>query len=175
VRTVLLRTTMSLLRTTNVGSAGPANLLASQQAPPPVAMSLGTDATPCTANTAPRLILVSITDQRVWMCQNKIQVYSTRVTTGAVNVGDSTPVGTWQIQSRETYRYLVGPGYRDFVHYWMPLDGDFGFHDAPWQTMPCGAPGYTDNGSHGCVHLPATAMAWLYDWAPNGTTVTIRA
>jgi hypothetical protein len=155
-------------------TGGQADLLG-QQAAPPIGISLGTDATPCAGNAAARFILVSITDQRVWMCQRTLQVYSTLVTTGAVRVGNGTPVGTWQIQSRETNRYLVGPGYRDFVHYWMPFDGDFGFHDAPWQTMPYGAPGYTDNGSHGCVHLPAAAMAWLYQWAPTGTTVTIRA
>ena len=56
----------------------------------------------------------------------------------------------------------------------MPFNGDFGFHDAPWQTMPYGAAGYTDNGSHGCVHLPAEAMAWLFNWAAVGATVTIR-
>jgi lipoprotein-anchoring transpeptidase ErfK/SrfK len=41
--------------------------------------------------------------------------------------------------------------------------------------MAYGSPGYTDNGSHGCVHLPAAAMAWLYAWAPVGTTVSIDA
>jgi lipoprotein-anchoring transpeptidase ErfK/SrfK len=136
-------------------------------------LHLTSDSTPCTSNSQPKWVVVSIEAQRVWMCQVETQVYSTLVTTGAVNVGNGTPLGTWQIQSRETDRYLVGPGYRDFVKYWMPFNGDFGFHDASWQTMAYGAPGYRDNGSHGCVHLPLSAMRWLYDWAPVGTSVTI--
>lgn len=136
-------------------------------------LHLTSDSTPCISNAQPKWVVVSIKVQRVWMCAAKTQVYSTLVTTGAVNVGNGTPLGTWQVQSRETNRYLVGPGYRDFVRYWMPFNGDYGFHDASWQTMPYGAAGYRDNGSHGCVHLPLTAMRWLYNWAPVGTPVTI--
>lgn len=142
---------------------------------PPIQITLGKDGTPCTQNTLDKLILVSIQQQRIWMCAGTSQVYSTLVTTGAVDVGDGTPLGTWHIQDKQTDRYLVGPGYRDYVHWWMPFNGDFGFHDAPWQTMPYGAPGYIANGSHGCVHLPATAMSWMFNWAQTGTTVAIEA
>jgi lipoprotein-anchoring transpeptidase ErfK/SrfK len=136
---------------------------------------LSSDSTPCTANTGTQIILVSIRRQRAWMCQGRTQVYSTLVTTGAENVGNGTPVGTWHIQDEQTNRYLVGPGYRDFVKYWMPFDGDFGFHDASWQTMAYGSPGYKANGSHGCIHLPLPAMKWFFHWASTATTVTIQA
>lgn len=162
--------------TRGVTSPRPATAAALRARPPaPVQLALSPDGSPCTTNTLAQFILVSIREQRIWMCQGATQVYSSLVTTGAINVGDATPLGTWHIQDKQVDRYLVGPGYRDFVHYWMPFDGDFGFHDAPWQTMPYGAPGYTANGSHGCVHLPEAAMAWLYRWAPTGTTVTIAA
>lgn len=141
---------------------------------PPQQFVLSADSTPCTENTGGPLILVSIKLQRAWMCQARTQVYSTLVTTGAVNVGDGTPIGTWHIQDKQRDRYLVGPGYRDFVKYWMPFDGDFGFHDASWQTMPYGSPGYRANGSHGCIHLPLPAMRWFYNWADTSTTVTIQ-
>jgi lipoprotein-anchoring transpeptidase ErfK/SrfK len=133
-----------------------------------------TDSTPCLSNATAKLVVVSIGEQRAWMCDHARQVYSTLVTTGAADAGDGTPIGSWQVQARQTDRYLTGPGYRDFVHYWVPFDGDFGFHDASWQTMPFGAPGYRANGSHGCVHLPMPAMAWLYRWAQVGTTVTVE-
>jgi lipoprotein-anchoring transpeptidase ErfK/SrfK len=136
---------------------------------------LGRDSTPCASNPDSQVILVSIRLQRAWMCQRKTQVYSTLVTTGAENVGNGTPVGTWHIQDKQTDRYLVGPGYRDFVQYWMPFDGDFGFHDASWQTMPYGSPGYKANGSHGCIHLPLPAMKWFFRWASAETAVTIQA
>ncbi len=79
------------------------------------------------------------------------------------------------MQDKQTNRYLVGPGYRDFVRYWMPFDGDFGFHDSSWQTFPYGSPGYKANGSHGCIHLPLPEMRWFFNWSDTNTTVTIQA
>jgi lipoprotein-anchoring transpeptidase ErfK/SrfK len=157
------------------GQGAGARQLAAVDPPPIVQINAGSDKTPCARNTEARLVLVSIAAQRAWMCQAAVQVYSTLVTTGADNVGDGTPLGTWHVQDKQTDRYLVGPGYRDFVHYWMPFDGDFGFHDSPWQTMPYGSSGYKANGSHGCIHLPAAAMTWFFGWASTGTTVTIAA
>jgi lipoprotein-anchoring transpeptidase ErfK/SrfK len=62
------------------------------------------------------------------------------------------------------------------VHYWIPFNGDFGFHDATWQTMPFGSPDYRTQGSHGCVHLPMPTVQWLYNWAQAGSTVvTVEA
>lgn len=130
----------------------------------------------CASNTHPTLVVVSIGLQHAWMCEGGRQVASTPVTTGDVAAGDATPTGTWLVQDKQTDRYLVGPGYRDYVHFWVPFNGDFGFHDAPWQTFPFGSADYRTEGSHGCVHLPAAAMAWLYGWARVGSTVvTIEA
>jgi lipoprotein-anchoring transpeptidase ErfK/SrfK len=62
------------------------------------------------------------------------------------------------------------------VLYWVPFNGDFGLHDAPWQTMPFGSKDYPEHGSHGCVHVPAATMAWLYRWSSVGdTVVTVEA
>jgi lipoprotein-anchoring transpeptidase ErfK/SrfK len=152
----------------------PAHHAPAQQAPPQQFV-LGSDSTPCTQNPTGRVVLVSIKVQRAWMCSGRTQVYSTLVTTGAENVGDGTPLGTWHVQDKQTNRYLVGPGYRDYVKYWMPFDGDFGFHDASWQTMPYGSSGYKANGSHGCIHLPLPAMKWFFSWADTNTAVTIQA
>lgn len=103
-------------------------------------------------------------------------VRSTAVTTGNVAAGDATPTGTWVVQNKQTDRYLTGPGYRDFVHFWMPYHGDFGIHDAPWQTFPFGSSQYRTQGSHGCVHVPSATMAWLYRWTEVGSTVvTVRS
>ena len=98
------------------------------------------------------------------------------MTTGASRHGDQTPLGSWRLQGKQTNRYLVGPGYRDFVHFWMPFNGDFGLHDAPWQRMPFGSKAYHQRGSHGCVHVPIKVMAWLYAWSRVASTVvTIEA
>jgi lipoprotein-anchoring transpeptidase ErfK/SrfK len=58
----------------------------------------------------------------------------------------------------------------------VPFNGDFGFHDATWQTMAFGSSEYTTKGSHGCVHMPMPAIKWLYKWAKvNVTVVTVEA
>ncbi len=107
------------------------------------------------------------------MCESARQVFTTPVTTGAVRNNWQTPTGSWFVQGKQRNRYLVGPGYRDYVHFWVPFNGDYGFHDAPWQTMPYGTQGYRTRGSHGCVHLPAKAMVWLYGWITVGSKVTV--
>ena len=128
------------------------------------------DSTACQGNRLPALALVSLHEQHVWLCERQRQVYSTPVTTGAVALGLGTPVGTWQVVGKETNRYLTGPGYRSYVHYWVPFWGSYGFHDSTWQKMAYGSSGYRQHGSHGCVHLPMTAMKWFYKWARVGTT-----
>jgi lipoprotein-anchoring transpeptidase ErfK/SrfK len=130
----------------------------------------------CAGNTRAQFVLVSITRQHAGMCAYSRTVYDSPVTTGASASGDDTPTGTWRIQAKQGARYLtVRSGASYHVQYWMPYDGDYGFHDAAWQTFPEGSPLWHTQGSHGCVHLPITAMAWLYHWAAVGATVTVRA
>lgn len=130
--------------------------------------------TVCSDNTKSQLILVSITQQHMWACQGPDQVYGTPVTTGAYQIpGNATPTGTWHIYAKQTDTHLIGPTWNDFVNYWLPFYSDYGFHDATWQTFPFGGPEYPTQGSHGCVHLPLAAMAWLYGWSKVGTTVTV--
>ena len=140
------------------------------------------DPAACAGNpVGQRLLLVSISQQQLWVCLGARIVSASSVTTGAYalpGVFDATPTGTWHIQGKTTDVSLSGCNadgcWDDFVHYWMPYNGPFGFHDAPWQTFPFGSPEYATQGSHGCVHLPETEAAWVYGWATVGTTVTIR-
>ena len=133
------------------------------------------DAQACRTTSAPRTVAVSISKQRMWLCTGSSTVVASPITTGIDTPIDRTPVGSWTIIDRETDRYLVGPDYRVFVHYWLQFFGDYGFHDSPWQTFPYGDPRYRSSGSRGCVHVPEPMMARLYDWATLGTRVTISA
>ena len=133
------------------------------------------DATVCRTNTRDRWFVVSIATQHAWACAANRLVLSTPVTTGVPVPDRETRVGTWVVQGKQTDRDLVGPGYSEHVDYWIPYDGDFGLHDATWQTFSFGTDGWRTDGSHGCVHLPLDAMAWVYHWAQVGTTVTIDA
>ena len=141
------------------------------------------DNSACIGNpTGEKLLFVSLSQQALWACEGNTLVSYAPVTTGAsalTNVHDATPTGTWRITSKTTNVYLSGCDangcWHDFVHYWIPFDGAYGFHDAPWQAFPFGSPLYTTQGSHGCVHLPEAEATWLYGWAPIGTAVTIQA
>ena len=153
---------------------------ASTQTTPKVSQAVLRAATPkagtgiCGTNYSGKKVTVSISQQHFWACDGTNQVYDTAVTTGAYTIsGDATPTGTWHIYNKVTDTHLTGPGYDDFVQYWMPFYSDYGFHDASWQTFPFGSSQYATDGSHGCVHLPTPAMAWFYNWAAVGTTVSI--
>ncbi|MCP2195036.1 L,D-transpeptidase [Williamsia deligens] len=132
------------------------------------------DAQACRTASAPRTVTVSIRSQRMWLCTGTTTTAASPITTGIDTPVDRTPTGTWRIIDRQTDRYLVGPDYRVFVHYWLQFYGDYGFHDSPWQDFPYGDPRYRSSGSRGCVHVPEPMMARLYTWAGLGTTVTIR-
>jgi lipoprotein-anchoring transpeptidase ErfK/SrfK len=131
----------------------------------------------CAANAAAKLVLVSITHQHLWMCAGPRVAYNSPVTTGAVALPyASTPTGTYQIQPKitnTTLTLLDGEGFA--VKYWIPFDGPlFGFHDSSWQKFPYGSAQYRTEGSHGCIHTPLAAIAFLYHWAAVGTSVVIR-
>jgi lipoprotein-anchoring transpeptidase ErfK/SrfK len=128
----------------------------------------------CRSNGAGRHVFVSIRQQHVWMCAGSQQIYATAATTGASANGDGTPTGTWHVLAKETDRWLTpldGGSYH--VAYWVPYDGPYGFHDSSWQKFAYGSEKYRTDGSHGCVHLPMSAMKWFYKWAQVGTAVTI--
>lgn len=127
-----------------------------------------------------RHIFVNIASQTLWACKGKVLFVETAVTTGAwelKNVRDATPTGTWRIYAKVRNTVLAGHdangSWRDHVKYWMPFFEGYGFHDASWQTFPYGSSLYKTKGSHGCVHVPLTVMAELFNWAPIGTPVTI--
>ena len=151
----------------------------------------------CAGNTIPQEVIVSITKQHMWACSGATQSYDSPVITGMETLAaDLTPIGTYKIYAKETDVYLKGQdstgSWDDYVNYWMPfLDdqyGVYGFHDLT-QTAN-GANGRADSdfgniniyapytaakhGSHGCVEMPLTTAAWLYNWAQIGATVSIQ-
>ncbi|MFW0796041.1 L,D-transpeptidase [Gordonia sp. CPCC 205515] len=147
----------------------------------PVAAPTTTAPTPppppaCGSNRAGKLVKVSISDQHMWLCDGRKQLSDSPVTTGSSSLGAGTPVGNFHVADHEPNRYLSGPGYRVFVHYWVRLFGDIGFHDSSWQKFSYGdMTRYKLDGSRGCIHVPRPAMARLYDWAGDGTAVSIVA
>ncbi len=140
----------------------------------------------CADNTLDKLVLVSVSQRHLWGCEQGKTVYDSPVITG-ITTHDSTltPPGTYSIYGKQKDTRLTGSdvvGSWDYpVSYWMPFlsnqYGIYGFHDATWR--PDSEFGNvspdSSNASHGCVELPLASMAWLYNWAPTGTTVTIKS
>jgi hypothetical protein len=152
-------------------------------APAPVVVSMPPAPTPapaapaarCAGNSRPQLVQVSVAHQHMWMCAGTSLAHQTPVTTGIATEDYHTPAGHYVIQAKQMHQTLtLLTGDRYVVQYWIPFDAPlFGFHDAAWQTFPYGSPRYRTDGSHGCVHLPLAAVAWLYHWVHVGTPVLI--
>ena len=130
----------------------------------------------CPEKSDGKAIVVGLASQHMVLCLDGQPVSDIAVTTGSVERGVGTPLGTWRIESHDVDRTLSGPGYTVFVHYWLHLFGDIGFHDSPWQKFPYGdTTAYKTRGSEGCIHVPGNEIKNLYDWAGDGTPVTITA
>lgn len=135
-----------------------------------------------------RRIVISLDAQQLWALDGNRVLLTTLVTTGGPEL--PTPTGDYQIIDREspfTFHSQDPPG----SPYWYPpsptnfamlfqVNGYF-IHDAPWRSfygpgsnLVNGAPGTNTGGSHGCVNVPYTPMAWLYNWATMYTPVQVR-
>jgi lipoprotein-anchoring transpeptidase ErfK/SrfK len=132
----------------------------------------------CAGNTISQLVKVSLADQHLWLCAKSKTVLDTPITSGASSLPyDSTPTGNFRIQGRDRNSVLtLNTGKQYDVKYWIPFNAPlFGFHDSSWQNFPYGSAKYKTQGSHGCVHMPLKAIAFLYNWVQIGATVHIRA
>lgn len=139
----------------------------------------------CQGNRLDRFVLVSISQRHLWACQKTKQVYDSPVITGMqAHASTVTPAGTYRIYAKQTNTTLTGSdetgSWSDPVKYWMPFlnnqYGSYGFHDATWRSNDAfGKIGPdSSDASHGCVELPLSTSAWLYNWAQVGTTATIE-
>lgn len=146
----------------------------SSNPPPPVAQG--------------HLIVVSTSQQILHAYLNGRLVYTTLVTTGMPQL--FTPTGTWHVYSKVTNVVFHSPWPKgspyyyapEFVHYVLLYDAPYIYlHDSTWRSVfgpgtqyPHRDPKFgPETGSHGCVNMPLNAAAWLYNWAPVGTTVQI--
>ncbi len=111
------------------------------------------------------------------MCAHHHLAYDSAITSGIVGEYTSTPTGDYAVQALDRNTLLtLNTGEQFTVKYWIPFDAPlFGFHDSSWQTFAYGSRKYRHHGSHGCVHMPLRAIAFLYHWVNVGARVHIRA
>lgn len=120
---------------------------------------------------------VDLTNQHVYMIKDGQLVWDAPCVTGNASKGYDTPAGFYSLAYKERDRVLRGTKradgtyeYESPVSYWMPFNGGIGFHDANWRGS-FGGTIYKTNGSHGCVNLPPSKAAALYDLVYKGMPV----
>ncbi len=117
---------------------------------------------------------INLTAQHAWFYKNGKLISEGDVVTGDVAKGTTTPSGIYSLKYKKKDAVLVGEDYSSDVSFWMPFNGDVGFHDAPWRTK-FGKDIYLKNGSHGCVNAPyAFAQAVFANISPGTPVVCYR-
>jgi len=115
-------------------------------------------------------IEIDLKNQHVYAYVNGRLEFETDCVTGNTSAGMNTPGGLYGLRSKSMHAILVGPGYETPVTYWMPFNGGIGLHDATWRGS-FGGSIYYYNGSHGCVNLPFSAAATIYDIVEPGMPI----
>ena len=119
-------------------------------------------------------IEADLSRQHLWYYQNGALQYETNFVSGMNSQpGRRTPCGVFRVWGKQRDRILKGDDYESFVSYWMPFTWTgCGLHDAPWRGA-FGGTIYLNNGSHGCINLPTSAAATLYNSVAYNTPVIV--
>ena len=134
-------------------------------------------------------IVVSLSGQWMWAYDNGVEVYNSPVMTGRSAL--PTPTGTYHVFLKlhpTTFTspwpygspYWYPPTFINYALEWRA--GGFFLHDSWWHSVyGPGTNGWHYDpqfgwqwGTHGCIAMPLSAAAWLYNWAPIGTLVQIN-
>lgn len=141
------------------------------------------------AHDAGKVIVVSLSRQWLYAYQDGREVFNTAVMTGRPELG--TPTGTYHVFAKLSPTTFYSPFPRSSPEWYPPTHityalewkaGGYFLHDSWWHSVY--GPGTNrwhydpidgwQSGSHGCISMPLGAAAWLYRWAPIGTTVQIN-
>jgi lipoprotein-anchoring transpeptidase ErfK/SrfK len=136
-----------------------------------------------------KVIVVSLSRQWLDAYQNGREVFQAAVMTGRPAL--PTPTGTYHVLLKlhpTTFTsswpygspYWYPPTFIDYALEWRA--GGYFLHDSWWHSVyGPGTNGWHYDpkfgwqwGTHGCVAMPLSAAAWLYNWAPVGTLVQIK-
>ena len=127
-----------------------------------------------------KVIVVSLSRQVLSAYQDGNAILTTFVATGRPQL--PTPPGVYRIFARYSPYKMISP-WPYSSPWWYPpswtsfamefIGGGYFIHDAPWRSW-YGPGANLYNGTHGCVNVPYGAMATLWNWAPNGTTVVVQ-
>lgn len=111
-----------------------------------------------------------LTNQHLYLYQDGQIVLETDFVSGKISNGSGTPAGIFGITYKTTDAVLRGRDYETPVKYWMPFYGNYGMHDAGWRRN-FGGDIFLNNGSHGCINLPPSMAAQIYQHVYTGFPV----
>ncbi len=124
---------------------------------------------------------VDLSTQHMWYVKDGGVAFESAVVTGLPIPERITPEGVYDILEMKRNKTLRGEklpdgtySYETPVDYWMRVTWTgIGFHDAGWQPA-FGGELYKTKGSHGCINMPPTAAAQLYNLIDYHTPVIIH-
>ncbi len=158
-------------------AAEPVAVATKTESPKPQAQPKPAQAAPAAVPAKPRSsnkrIEVDLTRQWLYAYENGEQVFSAPIATG--KDGFNTPAGTFSIYAKTPLQTMRGSINGESwvvpnVPHAMYYNGSVALHGTYWHNLF----GSGVRISHGCVNLPLDAAAWLYSWAPVGTTVEVH-
>lgn len=117
-------------------------------------------------------IEVNLKKQKLWVFIDGVPKLNSDIVTGNLSRNFGTPKGVYSITYKERDATLVGEDYNTPVSYWMPFNGNIGFHDASWRNE-FGKDIYKKSGSHGCVNMPPKKAAQMYELIAKGMPVIV--
>ena len=129
---------------------------------------------------AGKLIVVSLSRQVLTAYQDGNAVLTSYIATGRPAL--PTPPGIYHIFHRYAPYLMISPWAYGSPFWYSPswtnwamefAGGGYFIHDAPWRTW-YGPGSNTYAGTHGCVNVPYSQMAFLWNWTPIGTTVVVQ-
>lgn len=112
-------------------------------------------------------IEVILEEQRLIAWEEGRMVMTTLVSTGVRRT--PTPPGSFRISRKYEKQRMRGPDYDlPNVPWVMYFYQNYALHGTYWHNN------FGQPMSHGCINLPTGKAAWLFQWAPQGTSVVIR-
>ena len=115
-------------------------------------------------------IEVDLTEQYMRYYQDGNVIFESDIVSGLASDPErKTPPGIFTLDYKKSPDVLRGTkkadgtySYEQPVTYWMPFNGEIGFHDADWQPY-FGGDRYLTGGSHGCINMPPDKAGELYN------------
>ncbi len=112
-----------------------------------------------------------LTNQHLYLVIDGEIVLESDFVSGKMSKSDCiTPPGVFGLTYKTLNAVLRGDDYETPVKYWMPFNGNIGMHDANWRRS-FGGEIYLTGGSHGCVNLPPSKAAEIYEYMSPGFPV----